>query len=452
MRKRHIALTAVIALLVAIYVGLGSLGLSPTNLIANIEVGTGMGAKLACSGRYISGFEADRIKSDLISYTSAYQLLDIDLDDTARRASVSLLGSSASASFRPGIGCSLDIGDTTPLDTLDVSRPGTDAMAWPRGSLVTTLDDAVQAQLVDIVRRDNAQDLDTRALLVVRNGQIVAEAYAPGYSPQTPFLGWSMGKSLTAIMLGKLELDGQTHTDTANLFPQWQSDDRAELTLAQLLQMSSGLEFSEVYAPGSDATHMLFNAYDASSIPLHKPLVHEPGAHFSYSSCTTNLLARYYVKLVGGSQAAYDELTDGLLRPLGLAHTFVEPDPSGVFVGSSYVYASGRDWARLGLLMVNGGTLNGHRLLSEDWVRRATTPNTSSNDPRYGYQFWLNAGTEQPRWKDLPDDAYAMQGNRSQVVMMIPSANTVSARLVWIATAYPTNDNFAEILSALATH
>lgn len=152
---------------------------------------------------------------------------------------------------------------------------------------------------------------------------------------------------------------------------------------------------------------------------------------------------------VGGTTAAaYEFLHAKLLAPLGMANTIVEPDPSGVFVGSSYVYASARDWAQLGQLMVADGVHAGKRLLSSDWIHRATQPNRSENEPRYGYQFWLNAGGAELRWPNLPEDAFAMQGNREQIVLMIPSRNLVLVRLGWTDVRYPVDEVFSGLLRA----
>ena len=126
-----------------------------------------------------------------------------------------------------------------------------------------------------------------------------------------------------------------------------------------------------------------------------------------------------------------------------------EPDHSGVFIGSSFLYATARDWARLGQLMLGEGVINGRRVLAQDWVRRATTPNGSANDPRYGYQFWLNRGAAQPNWPSLPADAYAMQGSRGQVVMVLPGLDAVVVRLGWCPD-YPVDANLARIAGALA--
>jgi CubicO group peptidase (beta-lactamase class C family) len=132
---------------------------------------------------------------------------------------------------------------------------------------------------------------------------------------------------------------------------------------------------------------------------------------------------------------------------MGMAHTTLELDANGVFVGSSNIYSSTRDWARLGLLMLNKGQLNGHRIISEGWVEQTTTPNTSDNERAYGYQVWLNQGDKELRWPDLPADAYAFTGNRGQRVMVVPSLQTVVVRMGWSSVNYPDNENFARFMS-----
>ncbi|MFI2810969.1 serine hydrolase domain-containing protein [Microbulbifer sp. JSM ZJ756] len=421
------------------------LGFSVAQLDDAVRVATGMGAKLACSGRFISGFEPSRIVEDLASYSPANRLLELEYGDD--RVSATLLGMGrTSAIYREGLGCTLDIGDTGPLDRVRVTPVETNGEEWPLGSSVSSIDPVLQERVEAMLAADNRAGLQTRALLVVQGGRLVAEAYGPGIDAQTPLLGWSMGKSLTAIMLGRLEHLGLADTTATPVFSQWQDDERAGITMEDLLQMSSGLAFDETYAPGSDATEMLFNAHSASDLPLASPAALDPGSHFSYSSGTTNLIARWMHDRLGGAQANLDFFRNEILQPLGMAHTVFEMDPSGVFVGSSYIYASARDWARLGQLMLNRGELNGQRLLSEDWVARAATPNGSDNEPRYGYQFWLNRGGASPRYPQLPEDVFLMQGNRRQRVMISPSTDTVVVRLGWSASRYPTGENFARLL------
>lgn len=428
------------------------LGVAPLAIHRAPLMAAGLAAKLACSHHYLSGLASPQIQSDLESYSPGMKLIDLEFDPSGRRVSASLAGiATLSASYRRGLGCSLDIGDTSALDTLQISPPERQPETpWPAGDRVDSVDDSLQQALAALLAADDREGYQTRALLMVREGKVVAEAYAPGFGAEVPLLGWSMAKSLTAMLIGNLEYQGLVATAERSLFPGWDSDARADITVENLLQMSSGLQFDEEYAPGSDATRMLFTSYSASEVALASPLVHPPGQHFAYSSGTTNLLARLLVERLGGTRQALQFLWYRFLLPQGMRDTVVEMDPSGVFVGSSYVYASARDWARLGQTLLNGGILNGQRLLSRDWVRRATSPGTAINEPRYGYQIWLNRGGEEPRWPGLPADAFAMMGNRSQVVMAIPSASVVLVRLGWSDREYPTAEKFAALLAAAA--
>ena len=430
------------------FLAMNLVGLSPFDLKANVQVGTGIGAKLACSGRYLSGFDPKQIAADIASYSAAAELLTIGYDDVEMIAGASLLGFGLTeAKYRPGLGCTLVRSGSEQLDVIEVPKIQESLLPWPQGSMVNTLDKGGQFQLSKLLVKDNDDGLQTRALLVVRNGSIVSEVYAKGFSPQTPLMGWSMAKALSGIMLGHLVHVDELAVGEANLFSEWLEDERRNITLHQLLQMSSGLDFSEVYAPGSDATRMLFVAASASGVAKSSALIHPPGTHFSYSSGTANLLSEIFVERTGGTQSAVNVLYEKILQPMAMAHTTLELDANGVFMGSSNIYSSTRDWARLGLMMLQKGELNGHRIVSEQWVAQATSPNSSDNERAYGYQVWLNEGDKALRWPDLPVDAYAFTGNRGQRVMIIPSAQTLIVRLGWSSGGYPDNLRFSQLLT-----
>lgn len=427
------------------------LGIWPLNVWSWSETATGMGAKLACSQHYVSKLSKEQVMQDLKAYASAFDLLTLEYNDEQRQVVSRWPGfASQSAQFREGLGCSLEI-DEPNLDSLIPARKVVQAGEWPAGNTVATIIPSAQSALFQLYEQDVTEKQETRALLIVKQGRIIAETYAPGVEPTTPLLGWSMAKTLTSIMLGQLEYAGLLNTEESGLFPQWSDDDRRSITVEQLLRMSSGLEFRELYVPGVDVTKMLFNSYSAAGVALNKPLQYRPGEHFYYSSGTANILSLLFTQRVGGNADAARYFQEEILQPLGMAHTILEPDPSGVFVGSSYAYASARDWARLGQLLLNKGELNGRRLLSADWVARATAPNESLNDPRYGYQIWLNSGGDELRWPDLPADAFGMTGNRSQRVVVIPSADVVIVRLGWSREAYPDSRKFAELLRGVQT-
>ena len=429
---------------------------------ATAGVATGMAAKLACSGQHVSLLSPQVAKSEVASYVPDFVPLDTLLDfqtlNNGRTIRVSMLDSSPiSATYRPGLGCSLDIGNHQLLDRISIPLTKANPGPWPGGEQVNTIDPTQQDTLERIMARDNAAGYKSRALLVAHKGVIVAESYADGFDENSKLLGWSMGKSLTAIMVGMLEHQGELNIADKDLFADWDSDPRQEITIENLLHMSSGLDFDEMYAPGSDATRMLFTEHSAANVAIASPAKYTPGEHWAYSSGTTNLLTKILTSKLGGPQQMFNFLANEVYRPLGMANTVFEPDPSGVPVGSSYIYASARDWARLGQLMLNGGTLNNRRLISEAWVAQSITPNHSQNEPRYGYQFWLNSATteeygsetDDKRWDKLPTDAYAMSGNRQQSVVIIPSQDLVIVRLGWTAGRYPMQDNFAEIIAGL---
>jgi CubicO group peptidase (beta-lactamase class C family) len=445
-----IILLMLLALPALVLGGAALAGFSPSYLINAPAVATGMGAKLLCSARYVSGFSQEQASADLVQYSPVLAYLRVEYDEPRQAVTTSLFGiSSASARAVAGIGCANDYrgheqrnGATLrPLLRLDSH--------WPHGSRVETLEPALQDQLAAMLEQDNAAGLDTRALLVVRQGSVVAEAYAQGAGPETALLGWSMAKSLGSVMIGNLEMRGLLDTQAAPDFPGWQPDSRADIRVVDLLTMTDGLDFSEEYSPGDDATAMLFTVASASDYVLRKPAVHLPGTNFNYSSGTANLLSRLHYERTGGTlQASYQDYLTHIAQPLGFQQAVFETDASGVLVGSSYLYAPARDWARLGQMMLNGGVLNGQRIVTEDWVRRSVTPNDSHNGPAYGYQWWLNSGGARLRWPDLPEDAYAAQGNRQQHMMIIPSQSLIIVRLGWTSGTYPVNQRFAQIADA----
>jgi CubicO group peptidase (beta-lactamase class C family) len=434
-------------------VGLLAIGISPLHIGAVAKVAVGLGAKIACSGQYITGLNEAEIVEDLAGYSPATRLLNLHYSEN--QVSASFLGmAEATAIYRGNLGCTLEHDQgTASLDEVNVPELANSILPWPAGENVTTIDPKVQRLLDQIMQDDNANGLDTRALLVVKSGKILAETYATGFDESTPFLGWSMGKSLTSIMVGNLHRLGKVSVEQRNLFPEWSDKLRAEISLENLLHMSSGLAFSETYIPGTDSTRMLFIEAGAADFAIDKPLEYPPGEHFSYASGTTNILMRYVYDKVGGTpQHLVDYFYKDIARPLGLANTVFEPDANGVMVGSSYIYASARDWARMGQVMVGGGRINDRQILDLDWVKSASSGNSSANDGRYGYQFWLNSGEHKSlRWPILPQDSYAMMGNRQQKVFIIPSLNIVIVRLGWTTGGYPTQRNFEKIIDAVTT-
>ena len=264
----------------------------------------------------------------------------------------------------------------------------------------------------------------TRAVVVLYKNQIIAEKYAAGFSKETKLLGWSMTKSITSAVLGVLEKQGKINVNQTNLFPEWENDERSKITLNNLLQMNSGLEWVEDYNKISDVTKMLFLEDDMTKTQLQKPLISQPNKSWNYSSGTTNLLSGFIRNQFKTQQEYLDFWYAELIDRIGMKSMIIETDSKGNYVGSSYGWATARDWAKFGLLYLHNGNWNGEQILNKSWVDYTKTPtNTSSGE--YGAQFWLNAGGVYP---NVPKDLFSCNGYQGQHVFIIPSKDLVVVR------------------------
>ncbi|UMB52884.1 beta-lactamase family protein [Lutibacter sp. A64] len=261
----------------------------------------------------------------------------------------------------------------------------------------------------------------TRAVVVIYKNQIIAEKYAPGFTNETKLLGWSMTKSIASAVLGILEKQGKINVNTTNLFPEWENDERSKISLNNLLQMNSGLEWVEDYNTISDVTKMLFLAEDMTKIQLEKPLKSKPNESWNYSSGTTNLLSGFIRNQFKTHQEYLDFWYAELIDKIGMNSMVIETDISGNYIASSYGWATARDWAKFGLLYLNEGNWNGEQILNKSWVDYTKTPTNTSNG-RYGAQFWLNAGGV---YSNVPKDLFSCNGYQGQHVFIIPSKDVV---------------------------
>lgn len=402
-----------------------------------LNVGAGYLAKTLCSEYFVAGrTDPESILADIRDIEPAFEWVSYRLDRAAGRVS-SYVGpglAATTAVHRDGVGCTIAKGiDADALEPLPRALatgvpPGDPFAVLPRNpALEQVLDEAFSEPTPTSHRQ-------TRAIVVLHRGRIAAERYAPGFGRDTPLIGWSMTKSITNNLVGFLVADGLLELDAPAPVPEWQSpgDPRREITLAHLLQMSSGLDFEEVYAPGSKTTDMLFASYSAAAVAVEAELGYPPGERWYYSSGTTNILARIVRDTVGGELDDVQAFTrKRLLKPLGLVSMVIETDASGAQVGSSFSYATARDWARLGQFWLQGGVWNGNRLLPAGWMEWSTTPAPAAPHGEYGAQFWLNAGKdgEHHAFPGLPPNAFFANGFNDQIVAVFPDQEIVVARL-----------------------
>ncbi len=423
-------------------------------IIQGPGVGAGIAAELGCAGVYVMHrAPQDVVAQDLLPTDPLLAHASLTVDLPHQTATATMLGLvSRTALYRPGIGCTLINardeaglrGQTAGLKPMP--QEARDA-PWPAGDTVDLdhLPDGVDKPALEAALDGAFAEgklggkIDTRAVLVAWHGQIIAERYAPGYSKYTRLLGWSMSKSVTSALIGTLVADGKLALDAPPPVPELRNatDGRQAITLKQLLQMKSGLDFTETYGPGDDSTAMLFGRDDMAAYAASRPLAHPPGSHWSYSSGTANILAHLVFDAAGGSLVKnYEYARDHLFAPSGMTSAEFEPDGTGAFVGSSYLYMNARDWARFGQLYLNKGELNGQRILSEDWVRfsQESVGKIEDEGGGYGAQFWLNSDGANPpslRWRKVPADTYMALGHNEEIVAIVPSRDLVFVRLGW---------------------
>ncbi|MBT6111531.1 MAG: serine hydrolase [Rhodospirillales bacterium] len=277
----------------------------------------------------------------------------------------------------------------------------------------------------------------TRAILVVEDGAIIAERYAPGYDANTRFPSYSMAKSYTSTLVGILVSQGRLGLDGPAPVPEWSSpgDPRGKIRLVDLLNMSSGIHSIESESRQvTDTAAMLFGAgrKDVARHGADHPLKYVPGRYWMYSNSTSNVLSGIVRRHVGDTKEAYLKfINDYLFEPLGMRSTTLGFDARGTFVGSTYVWATARDYAKLGLLYLRGGKWNGQHILAKNWPKFVSTPAPASKG-EYGGHFWLgpqpSAKAQDPALanaSDWPADEYSARGLFGQVISISPSKRLV---------------------------
>ncbi|MCW5952508.1 MAG: serine hydrolase [Propionibacteriaceae bacterium] len=385
--------------------------------------GTGYAAHNACAVTHVAG--RDNPAADLPD-NPLVPVLDTAVTDVGAQSTVLGLLARQSAWFTPGFGCTV-AGQAPTLPAFTEVSPDANPYA---SATVPTSSDAVRAALdrafgADIDDAGRAA-LGTRGIVVLKDGVLIAEQYAEGFDAATPQLGWSMTKSLTNLLVGRLVAEGEVSLDDDHLRPEWK-DDRASITIRNLLQMTSGLEWDETYDLGTPITRMLYLEPDMGGYVASLPLAHEPGSYLQYSSGSTTLLCSILAPSRGGADWPRQEL----FAPLGLASMTLEPDDAGTPVCSSYAWATPRDWAAVGQFALADGVWNGERLLPEGWMAESVKAvDVDSEEDAYASGWWANRRVDGTlRFTELPADTYWASGHDGQRLMVVPSEQLVVARL-----------------------
>ncbi|GAA4642086.1 hypothetical protein GCM10023115_03700 [Pontixanthobacter gangjinensis] len=302
--------------------------------------------------------------------------------------------------------------------------------------------DQLARQIDDLFTKEGLGE--TRALVVMYGGKIVAERYGPDYNKDTRFVSWSMAKTVTAVMIGMLVSDGRLRLDESVPEPRWNrpQEPRGEITLRQLLQMRSGLRHTEAGDPPyeSSEVRMLFmdGRDDMADWATAESLEAEPGAQFEYSSNTTVILADIAARVLTNSKDSEtrraivdDYLRTRLFAPLAMESMVPEYDASGTLIGGSLMHANARDWARFGEFLRNKGSYRGSQLIPRKWIEFMTSPSPRSEF--YGAQTWLNRDSGLDRDEKLqdrgPETMFAAIGHMGQYILVSPEQRLTVVRL-----------------------
>ena len=405
---------------------------------------SGMAAKTMCSCVYVLGRSPESVKEKELSVFPGLAGAKIEFIDSSA-VTARVLWSTKKAIYRKGLGCTLlsELSEDE-VRSQKISLPippsiDQDSLPWPMGNvrqdslLVNVVYSKVKQVLDEAFEETNPQKpKNTLAIIAVYNGQIIGEKYAEGFNLNSRMMGWSMTKSLTNALVGTLVKDGRLNLDQPAPVAEWKNDDRKNILLNDLMHASSGLDWNESYFLPGDFHNMFTHSDDKGGYAASKQLKYKPNEFFEYSSGTSNLISKIIRQTIGDSvyhRYPYEKL----FHKIGMYHTLLEPDASGTFVGSSYGYASARDWARFGLLFLNDGVWNGERILPEGWVKYSSTPALAAPIGQYGAQWWLNAGAKNDPDKcyrpGLPHDEFGAEGFEDQFVFVIPSRKLVVVRL-----------------------
>lgn len=413
---------------------------------------SGYTAKMACSCTFVAGLDEETIYNKELNF-KPLKWMKFKIDREKQTATASVFGLNPKiAVYRKGLGCAL-VTDIEPAEAyranFEIHHTKYDSLAdWFATRTMTTSPALKEAIAAAFTEEDPSNPTkNTRAVVVLHNGQLIGEQYATEITPDTPLLGWSMTKSLTSTLIGMMVDRNYLDLSATTGIPEWDNDARAEITWKQLLQMNSGLRWKEDYADLSDAVTMLFNSDAIGKYAKSVPLESNPGTAWIYSSGTSNILASEMSNYFDSQEDYIRFPYDSLFDRLGMYSMVIEADATGEFVGSSYAWATARDWAKIGQLYIQNGTWQGERILSEDWVSTVQEP-AKGSDQLYGGHFWVNSGGHFP---NVPLDGYSMNGFHSQRIMIIPSKELVIVRLgvTYNREDFDFNEWYGQVISAV---
>jgi len=397
----------------------------------------GHAAKNMCSCVFVANIPEETVRKQELGFSPMF-LASIKIDEKEKSVTSSVFGlASQKAYYREGLGCALFHNKkpseeklSLKVNKIDSLENYFDCQAQKNPKILNQEQERkLEAALDWAFRTENPEKLFTRATLVIYKGQLVAESYAEGFDRKSLFMGWSMTKGITTILYGVLVKEGKLSLDDPLKIPEWKGTPKEKITYRNLLNMQSGLAWVEDYGKPSDVTRMLYQSNNLGKKASQSKVAFPANKQWEYSSGTSNILA-YALSFYFPDKKSYQKFPyEALLHKIGAYSILLETDASGFFVGSSYAWATARDWAKLGLLMLNNGKWNGETIIDKEFVDfiRKPLPNALGH---YGAGFWLNNTTDLEKYMpDIPKDAYSFRGFHAQRIEIIPSKDLVIVRL-----------------------
>ena len=440
-----------LAVLLAALQGCAALSGAPDGVRS---VGAGLAAHAVCSGAFVAGRAPGTVfDADVRPLSRVTAILDVSVDAHARAATGRAPGvAPRTARWLPGRGCVLDAPAPTAATQPAPARLAPRDAPWPAGD--RALDATDWGPRVDAAALRRALDAafvgagdparaNARAIAVVHAGRLLVDRGAAGFEPGMPLHGWSMTKTLVAMLADRMAADGRLDLAApvvvAAAGPRepawlaaWRTDARARITVEDLLRMRDGLDHVEDYGAGGSVARMLYGQRDVAAFAAAAPVSASAGERWRYLSASTNLLSRVLRARFPDDVSYLAAPRSEILEPIGARTITVGTDLDGTFVGSSFGWASAADWARLGELTRLDGRWGTRQVLAPGWLARASRPARPDGEGRgYGAQIWRIADpvAGRCRGRGLPDDTLAMQGYGGQIVAIVPSREAVVVRL-----------------------
>jgi len=423
-----------------------------------VGIGTGIEAKVLASGVFVSGRVPNKVIEDDLHKAVNFIHLEVDqMNNVTTATAFGLL--SRTAYHRSGLGCTLLSGMTedelrNQLPASMIRTPKKKAPSpWPDGDRLPDdpppegVDMASLNAAIDKAFKEAGSDDDknTRAVVVVHDGRLIAERYKTSFTEYTPLLGYGMTQIAINALTGILVHKGLLTVDDSAGLSEWNEsgDLRAAITMDHLMRMTSGLSFNDLKLPLRD-TVIMHSRADMAAYAAEKELLNDPGEHWSYSNGAVNIVSKIIRRTLETTGSEYLSFPrTELFGRIGMQRAVLEPDASGTFIGSTYMYATARDWARLGMLYLNDGVWNGERIFPADWVEYSTRPTLASQGGMYGALVWLHpdglSSAESWRPSALPGDSFFAIGHNGQSLTVIPSKKLVIVRLGMTKVAHNWN-------------